>query len=61
MAQRVRWALEKHDLEFPKQAEKFDFDREVVAFFGQDGKSRVRCAVSRVALGDDFGSGKREF
>lgn len=60
MAQRVRWALEKHDLEFPKQAEKFDFDREVVVFFGQDGKSRVRCAVSREALDDDFGSGNRD-
>src|SRR6201997_1683417 len=40
LAQRVRWAIEKHDLTFPDQTEKFDFDREVVLFFGQDGKTR---------------------
>src|SRR5207253_2783193 len=27
IAQRVRWVLEKHDLKFPDQAEKWDFDR----------------------------------
>ena len=54
IAQRVRWALEKHDLKFPDQAEKWDFDREVVLFFGQDGDNRVRCAISREALDDDF-------
>src|SRR5438552_993539 len=35
LAQRVRWALEKHDLRFPEQTAKFDFDREVVVFFGE--------------------------
>jgi len=54
IAQRVRWALEKHDLKFPDQAEKWDFDREVVLFLGQDGDNRVRCAISREALDDDF-------
>ena len=54
IAQRVRWALEKHDLTFPDQTAKFDFDHEVVLFFGQDGKTRVRCAISREALDDDF-------
>jgi fido (protein-threonine AMPylation protein) len=54
IAQRARWALEKHDLKFPDQAEKWDFDREVVLFFGQDGDNRVRCAISREALDDDF-------
>jgi Fic family protein len=54
IAQRVRWALEKHDLKFPEQEEKFDFDSEVVLFFGQDRDSRVRCAISREALDDDF-------
>jgi hypothetical protein len=54
IAQRVRWSLERHDLKFPDQAEKWDFDREVVLFFGQDGDSRVRCAISREALDDDF-------
>jgi hypothetical protein len=58
--QRVRWALEKHDLAFPDKAEKFDFDREVVVFFGQDGKARVRCAISREALDDDFGADNRD-
>jgi hypothetical protein len=54
IAQRVRWSLERHDLKIPDQAEKWDFDREVVLFFGQDGDSRVRCAISREALDDDF-------
>ena len=54
IAQRVRWALEKHDLKFSEREEKLDFDREVVLFFGQDGKTRVRCAISREALDDDF-------
>jgi hypothetical protein len=31
-----------------------DFEREVVFFFGHDGDSRVRCAISREALDDDF-------
>ncbi len=54
IAQRVRWVLEKHELKFPEQEEKFDFDHEGVFFFGQDGDSRVRCAISREALDDDF-------
>jgi fido (protein-threonine AMPylation protein) len=60
IAQRVRWVLEKHDLKFPEQEEKFDFDREDVLFFGQDGDSRVRCAISREALDDDFHGDSRE-
>jgi Fic family protein len=60
IAQRVRWALEKHDLKFPDQAEKWDFDREVVLFFGQDADNRVRCAVSREALDDDFRGDDRD-
>jgi fido (protein-threonine AMPylation protein) len=60
IAQRVRRVLEKHDLKFPDQAAKWDFDREVVVFFGQDGDSRVRCAISREALDDDFGGDNRE-
>ena len=54
IAQRLCWVLGKHELKFPEQEEKFDFDREVVVFFGQDGDSRVRCAISREALDDDF-------
>jgi fido (protein-threonine AMPylation protein) len=60
IAQRVRWALEKHDLKFPDQAEKWDFDREVVLFFGQDEDNRVRCAISREALDDDFRGDNRD-
>jgi fido (protein-threonine AMPylation protein) len=60
IAQRVRWALERHDLKFPEEKEKFDFDREVVLFFGQDGNSRVRCAISREALDDDFRGDNRD-
>jgi hypothetical protein len=60
IGQRVRWALERHTLEFPDRAEKFDFDREVVVFFGEDGKARVRCAISREALDDDFGADNRD-
>src|ERR1700740_731079 len=45
---------------FPDQTEKFDFDREVVLFFGQDGKTRIRCAISRESLDDDFRADDRE-
>ena len=60
IAQRVRWVLERHELKFPEQEEKFDFDREAVLFFGQDGDNRVRCAISREALDDDFRGDGRE-
>jgi hypothetical protein len=39
---------------------RFDFDREVVLFFGQDGKTRIRCAISKEALDDDLRADKRE-
>jgi fido (protein-threonine AMPylation protein) len=60
IAQRVRWILEKHELKFPDQAEKWDLEGEVVLFFGQDGENRVRCAISREALDDDFRAEKRD-
>jgi uncharacterized protein DUF1488/Fic/DOC family protein len=60
IGQRVRWALERHNLKFPDKSEKFDFDREVVVFFGEDGKARVRCAISRQALEGDFGADDRD-
>jgi hypothetical protein len=56
----VRWSLERHDLKFPEPAERFDFDREVVLFYGQDGETRVRCAISREALDDDFRGDNRD-
>lgn len=54
VAQRVQWSLEHRDLSFPEEDAKFIFDRQVVAFWGQDGKTRVRCEISREALDDDF-------
>lgn len=60
IAQRVRWSLERHDLKFPEPAERFDFDREVVLFYGQDGETRVPCAISREALDDDFRGDNRD-
>jgi fido (protein-threonine AMPylation protein) len=60
IAQCVRWSLERHELKFADRAEKWDFDREVVVFFGQDGDSRVRCAISREALDDDFHGDNRD-
>src|SRR5208282_6049025 len=60
IAQRVRWSLERHDLKFPAPEERFVFDREVVHFFGQDGETRVRCAISREALDDDFRGDNRD-
>jgi len=55
LADRARWFMEKHDLEFPDKGEKEDFDRDTVIFFGQDGKKRVRCDISREAIDDDLG------
>ena len=54
VAKRVRWSLEQHDLRFPEREEKYDFDRGTVIFWGQDGETRVRCAISREALDDHF-------
>jgi fido (protein-threonine AMPylation protein) len=54
VAKRVRWSLEQHDLRFLEREERYDFDRAVVIFWGQDGESRVRCAISREALDDHF-------
>lgn len=59
IAQRVSWRLESHELTFPDREEKFDIDRQIVVFYGQDGKAHVRCAISREALEDDFGADHR--
>jgi fido (protein-threonine AMPylation protein) len=60
ISQRLSWRLESHELTFPDQEEKFDTDRQIVVFYGQDGKARVRCAISREALDDDFGADHRD-
>jgi Fic family protein len=54
VAQRVQWSLEHHDLIFPETEAQYVFDRSVVVFWGQDGQTRVRCAISREALDDHF-------
>jgi hypothetical protein len=54
VAQRVRWSLERRDLRFPAPEERYDFDRGIVIFWGQDGETRVRCEISREALDDHF-------
>jgi fido (protein-threonine AMPylation protein) len=54
VAKRVRWSLEQHDLRFPEPRETYDFDHGAVKFWGQDGKNRVRCAISREAIDDHF-------
>jgi len=43
-----------HELRFPDPREAFIFNREVVVFWGQDGETRVQCAISREALDDHF-------
>jgi Protein of unknown function (DUF1488) len=60
IAQRLRWSLERHDLNVPAPEERFIFDREVVLFFGQDGETRVPCAISKEALDDDFDGDNRD-
>jgi Protein of unknown function (DUF1488)/Fic/DOC family len=60
VAQRVRWSLERHDLKFSAPEETYDFDRGVVAFWGRDGETRVRCAISREALDDHFGADDKD-
>jgi len=59
VAERVKWSLAQHDLTFPEPEARSVFDRMVVTFWGQDGQTRVRCAISREALDDHFkGDGK---
>jgi hypothetical protein len=47
------------ELQFPNPQEAFIFDRETVLFWGQDGETRVHCAISREAL-DDYFKGTNE-
>jgi fido (protein-threonine AMPylation protein) len=54
VAERVQWSLEQHDLRFPDAEARYESDRGVVVFWGQDGQTRVRCAISREALDDHF-------
>src|SRR5215469_6905522 len=59
IVRRVQWRLERHDLKFPAPKESFDFGRDMVFFYGRDGETWVRCAISGEALDDHFhGDGK---
>jgi hypothetical protein len=60
VAQRVRWSLDRRYLQFPKPEEKYNSDRGVVVFWGQDGETRVRCEISREALDDHFHSDNKD-
>lgn len=55
----VRRALEKHELIFSDARARYNFDRGVVVFWGQDGPRRVQCAISREALDDHFKADNR--
>jgi hypothetical protein len=44
------------DLKFNEPVPHYDFERDVVTFVGEAGKSAVRCAISREALDDNFGA-----
>jgi len=54
VAHRVRWSLDRRYLQFPMPEEKYNSDRGVIIFWGQDGETRVRCEISREALDDHF-------
>ena len=54
VARRVEWSLQRRELTFPAPEEKYNSDRGVVIFWGQDGRKRVRCEISREALDDHF-------
>jgi fido (protein-threonine AMPylation protein) len=45
----------RHELQFPAPEERYDSNRDVVVFWGRDGATRVRCAISRETLDDHFG------
>src|SRR5207249_4010021 len=47
IVRRVQWRLERHDLKFPAPKESFDLGRDMVFFYGRDGETWVRCAMSR--------------
>jgi fido (protein-threonine AMPylation protein) len=60
IGERVRRSLEQHDLVFPEAKAKYDFDRDAVVFWGQDGPTRVRCVISTEALNDHFKADDRD-
>jgi hypothetical protein len=51
---------EARELKIPNPEETFVFDRQAVVFWGQDGETRVKCAISREALDDHFKGDNRD-
>ncbi len=44
---------------FSEPNEKYDFDRDTIVFFAQQGDKKIRCSISREVLDDYFnGDGK---
>jgi Fic family protein/transposase-like protein len=56
-AWQVVW--ENKELTFPDPEESYDTGRDVVVFWGSDRDQRIRCAISREALDDNFGGDNR--
>ncbi len=52
--------IDDRHLIFPEPKERYDFDRTIVAFKGQDGEKIVQCAISREALEDHFGGNDKD-
>ncbi|MBN1282967.1 MAG: DUF1488 family protein [Proteobacteria bacterium] len=52
--------IDDRHLIFPEPKERYDFDRDVVAFWGKDGEKIVQCAVSQEAIEDHFGGGDKD-
>jgi hypothetical protein len=54
--QATRSVVPDMDVEFAHASARYDFDRDVVSFVGQSNGALIRCAVSREALDDHFGT-----
>lgn len=48
--------LDKRNLIFQNKKPKYDFDREVIIFIGNDGDKEVKCEITREALEDRYRS-----
>jgi transcriptional regulator with XRE-family HTH domain len=46
--------VDERHLIFPEPKERYNFDRDVVQFIGNDDEKSVRCAISREAIEDHF-------
>jgi len=44
------------DVQFAHMSARYDFERDVVSFFGESNGALIRCAISRASLDDHFGT-----